>query len=194
MQAIKGDRAFGKWLHLGASSPADTDIVTPNNDTPYSYAWVDVRSEPWVLSMPRIEKHRYYTSQWDDLWGYVIDNPGSLNDGNSGVLKKNKDGSLTIYVSATAAPQCDCPVWVGKTHSLTVRSAIRRRRFTNGSKPSCSRRTAPYRRTSAKAPNIRRQNHWPFPRLLASRFRFCLTIHHATFQDALTRPYVQDLL
>jgi hypothetical protein len=35
MQAIKGDRQFGKWLHLGLSSPADTDIVTPNNDTPY---------------------------------------------------------------------------------------------------------------------------------------------------------------
>jgi hypothetical protein len=52
MQAIKGDRRFGKWLHLGLSSPADTDIVTPNNDTPYSYAWVDLRAEPWVLTMP----------------------------------------------------------------------------------------------------------------------------------------------
>lgn len=31
MQAIKGDGRFGKWLQLGLSSPADTDIVTPNN-------------------------------------------------------------------------------------------------------------------------------------------------------------------
>ena len=85
MQAIKGDGAFGKWLHLGLSSPADTDIVTPNNDTPYSYAWVDLRAEPWVLTMPKIEKERFYTSQWDDLWGYVLDNPGSVNDGNDGV-------------------------------------------------------------------------------------------------------------
>jgi hypothetical protein len=83
-QAIKDDAAFGKWLHLGTSSPADTDIVTPNNDTPYSYAWVDLRAEPWVLTLPRIERSRYYTSQWDDLWGYVLDNPGSLNDGNEG--------------------------------------------------------------------------------------------------------------
>lgn len=67
------------------SSPADTDIVTPNNDTPYSYAWVDLRSEPWVLTMPPIEENRFYTSQWDDLWGYVLDNPGSINDGNEGV-------------------------------------------------------------------------------------------------------------
>jgi hypothetical protein len=84
MQAIKGEGRFGKWLHLGLSSPADTDIVTPNNDTPYSYAWVDLRAEPWVLTLPKIEPNRFYTSQWDDLWGYVLDNPGSVLDGNEG--------------------------------------------------------------------------------------------------------------
>ncbi|MCK5834194.1 MAG: DUF1254 domain-containing protein [Lentisphaeria bacterium] len=84
MQAIKGDGEFGKWLHLPVASPADTDIVTPNNDTPYSYAWLDLRAEPWVLTMPKIEANRFYTSQWDDLWGYVLDNGGSVNDGNNG--------------------------------------------------------------------------------------------------------------
>lgn len=83
-QAIEGDAEFGKWLHLGTATPDDTDIVTPNIDTPYSYAWVDLRAEPWVLTMPAIEEGRYYTSQWDDLWAFVLDNPGSLNDGNGG--------------------------------------------------------------------------------------------------------------
>lgn len=82
-QAIENG-SFGQWLHLNLSSPKDTDIVTPNNDTPYSYAWVDVRSEPWVLTTPKIEDERFYTSQWDDLWGYVLDNAGSVIDGNSG--------------------------------------------------------------------------------------------------------------
>ncbi|WP_424990613.1 DUF1254 domain-containing protein [Fluviibacterium sp. S390] len=76
---------MGVWLHLGVATPADTDIVTPNNDTPYSYAWVDLRSEPWVLTLPAIEAERFYTSQWDDLWGHVLDNAGSVNDGNGGV-------------------------------------------------------------------------------------------------------------
>lgn len=76
---------MGEWLHLGVATPADTDIVTPNNDTPYSYAWVDLRAEPWVLTLPAIEADRFYTSQWDDLWGYVLDNAGSVNDGNDGV-------------------------------------------------------------------------------------------------------------
>jgi len=76
---------FGEWLHLGTSSPNDTDIVSPNNDSPYSYAWVDTRAEPWVVTLPKIEESRFYTSQWDDLWGFVLDNPGSVEDGNDGV-------------------------------------------------------------------------------------------------------------
>ncbi len=76
---------FGQWLHLGTSTPKDTDIVSPNNDSPYSYSWVDTRAEPWVLTMPKIEAKRFYTSQWDDLWGFVIGNAGSVDDGNDGV-------------------------------------------------------------------------------------------------------------
>ena len=76
---------FGKWLHLGMSTPQDTDIVRPNNDTPYSYAWVDLRAEPWVLTIPKIEANRFYTSQWDDLWSFVLDNAGSVDDGNDGM-------------------------------------------------------------------------------------------------------------
>jgi hypothetical protein len=102
-QAIEGDAEFGKWLHLGTATPDDTDIVTPNIDTPYSYAWVDLRAEPWVLTMPAIDDNRYYTSQWDDLWAYVLDNPGSLNDGNDGgsflLVAPQWDGELPAGIS-----------------------------------------------------------------------------------------------
>ena len=76
---------MGNWLHLGVSNPEDTTIVTPNNDSPYSYAWLDLRTEPYVLTMPKIEENRFYTSQWDDMFGYVLDNAGSVGDGNEGV-------------------------------------------------------------------------------------------------------------
>lgn len=87
LQALdpNGGVGMGNWLHLGVSTPNDTTIVTPNNDSPYSYAWVDLRTEPYVLTMPNIEKDRFYTSQWDDLSGFVVDNVGSVNDGNEGV-------------------------------------------------------------------------------------------------------------
>jgi hypothetical protein len=38
----------------------DTAIITPNSDTPYSFNWLDLRAEPMVLSVPAVEKERYY--------------------------------------------------------------------------------------------------------------------------------------
>ena len=87
MQALdpKSGVGLGNWLHLGMSTPDDKTIVSPNNDTPYSYAWLDLRAEPWVLTMPKIEEKRFYTSQWDDIWGFIPGNAGSVDDGNDGV-------------------------------------------------------------------------------------------------------------
>jgi hypothetical protein len=39
----------------------DTAIITPNSDTPYSILWLDLRAEPMVLSVPPVEKKRYYS-------------------------------------------------------------------------------------------------------------------------------------
>ncbi|MBC8108214.1 MAG: DUF1254 domain-containing protein [Anaerolineae bacterium] len=39
----------------------DTSVVTPNSDTPYSILWLDLRAEPIVLSVPAVEKPRYYS-------------------------------------------------------------------------------------------------------------------------------------
>ena len=53
----------------------DTAVVTPNSDTPYSTLWLDLRAEPIVLSMPAVEKTRYYTAQLIDgntfNYGYI---------------------------------------------------------------------------------------------------------------------------
>lgn len=44
----------------------DTTIVSPNSDTPYSVAWLDLRVEPVVLSVPAVEDGRYYSAQLTD--------------------------------------------------------------------------------------------------------------------------------
>jgi len=60
---------FGKFRHYSEpSTPANHDVVTPNNDTPYSWAWLDLRAEPWVLSVPAVPKDRYYVMQLVDLF------------------------------------------------------------------------------------------------------------------------------
>ena len=48
-------------------TPEDKTIVTPNSDTPYCMAWVDMRAEPVVYTIPEIEKKRFYEVQLIDL-------------------------------------------------------------------------------------------------------------------------------
>ena len=60
---------FNRYRHYTRmNTPADKDIVTPNNDTPYSWAWLDLRAEPIVLSLPAVPAPRYYVNQWFDLY------------------------------------------------------------------------------------------------------------------------------
>jgi hypothetical protein len=78
----------------------DTTIVTPNSDTPYSMAWLDLRAEPVVISVPAIDSKRYYSVM--------------LNDGNTfnyGYIGTRATGSdAGDYLVAG-------PLWKGETPS-----------------------------------------------------------------------------
>ena len=60
----------------------DTTVITPNSDTPYSMGWLDLGAEPIVLSVPAVEKKRYYSVMLCDgntfNYGYI----GSRATGN----------------------------------------------------------------------------------------------------------------
>ncbi|MGL5017210.1 MAG: DUF1254 domain-containing protein [Luteolibacter sp.] len=60
----------------------DTAVIVPNSDTPYSFACLDLRAEPWVVSVPEVEKGRYFSVQmvdWNTFnFGYI----GSRATGN----------------------------------------------------------------------------------------------------------------
>ena len=53
----------------------DTAVITPNSDTPYSALWLDLRAEPIVLSVPAVERKRYYSVMLCDgntfNYGYI---------------------------------------------------------------------------------------------------------------------------
>ena len=65
-------------------TPADTAIQTPNSDTPYSWLGMDLRAEPLVLTMPVIEKKRYFTVQLIDAYTFNFAYIGSRATGNGG--------------------------------------------------------------------------------------------------------------
>ncbi len=63
-------------------TPADKGVVTPNADTPYSFLWMDLRSEPVVLGVPAMDEGRYYSIQLTDLFKFNFDYIGSRVTGN----------------------------------------------------------------------------------------------------------------
>jgi hypothetical protein len=60
----------------------DTAVITPNSDTPYSTLWLDLRAEPMVISVPAVEKKRYYSVQMIDGNTYNFGYVGSRATGN----------------------------------------------------------------------------------------------------------------
>ena len=65
-------------------TPADTAIQTPNSDTPYSFVGMDLRAEPIVITVPPIEKERYFGVQLIDWYTFNFDYIGSRTTGNDG--------------------------------------------------------------------------------------------------------------
>ncbi|MEZ5453624.1 MAG: DUF1254 domain-containing protein [Thiothrix sp.] len=64
-------------------TPANTVVVTPNSDTPYSKVWLDLRTEPMVISVPDVPGERYYSVQMIDGNTYNYGYIGSRATGNA---------------------------------------------------------------------------------------------------------------
>ena len=87
-----------------AAGPSDTTIQTINADTPYSYLWLDLRKDGFILEIPKFNKDRYYSVQIIDLY--------TQNEDYIGINKDGYDGGKFLIVG---------PSWKG-----TVPSGIKR--------------------------------------------------------------------
>src|SRR5580698_2215444 len=76
----------GPWNTLVSnarvSTPDDKAIQSPNADTPYSFVGADLRAEPLVITVPAIEKDRYYSLQFIDMYTFDFAYVGSRATGN----------------------------------------------------------------------------------------------------------------
>src|SRR6184192_1274238 len=72
------------WNSARLFTPADTAIQTPNSDTLYSFIGADLRSEPLVLTVPAMEKERYFSVQLIDYYTFNFDYIGTRTSGNGG--------------------------------------------------------------------------------------------------------------
>jgi hypothetical protein len=72
------------WNSARLFSPADKAIQTANSDTLYSAVGADLRVEPLVLTVPAMEKDRYFSVQLIDYYTQNFDYIGTRTTGNGG--------------------------------------------------------------------------------------------------------------
>jgi hypothetical protein len=79
------------------ATPEDTAVITPNSDTPYSMLWSDLRAEPLVVSVPAVQKPRYYSVQLIDgntyNFGYIGSRATGFAPGSYLIISPNWKGT-----------------------------------------------------------------------------------------------------
>lgn len=103
-------------------TPEDKAVQTPNSDTPYSMAGLDLRDEPMVLTVPEIEKNRYFSFQLVDLYTHNFDYIGSRTTGNDGgvfmIAGPNWKGDIPEGITKVFHAETEFVLVIGRTQLL----------------------------------------------------------------------------
>src|SRR6266436_836742 len=111
----------------------DTSVITPNSDTPYSILELDLRAEPIVLSVPAVEKSRYFSVMLCDgntyNYGYIGsratgDEPGDYMVAGPDWKGETPPGIKKVFRSSTSSP-----LWPTAPSSLIPRTCRTWSRF-----------------------------------------------------------------
>lgn len=99
-------------------NPLDKTVTSPNADTLYSVAWLNLVREPYVLHVPS-EHDRYYLMPMLDGWTNVFSAPGTRTTGTLAqdfvIVGPDWDGSLPKGLAVIHAPTN--MVWIiGRTY------------------------------------------------------------------------------
>lgn len=96
-------------------------VITPNADTPYSMAGLDLRAQPMVISVPEVTD-RYYVLQFEDLFGTNPHYIGTRSTGTSAgtylLAGPGWDGDAPEGIDATLRFETDLVFIIGRTQLL----------------------------------------------------------------------------
>ena len=105
---------LGQFAHSRRlADPSDRSIVAMNVDTPYSYAWLDLRDGPVMLTLPAFEPGRYVAAELFDLYTYIVGYVSPRTNGTRG-------GSFLITGPGQTADDTGLPVFACPTQLCLV--------------------------------------------------------------------------
>jgi hypothetical protein len=97
----------------------DRTVQTPNSDTPYSWLALDLRTEPFVLTVPEIEAGRYFNIQLIDLYTHNFAYIGSRETGNGGgdflIAGPGWDGDVPAGITRAIQAETELVVAIYRT-------------------------------------------------------------------------------
>jgi len=97
----------------------DKAVQTPNSDTPYSMAGLDLRKEPMVLTVPQLEEKRYFSFQLVDLYTFNFDYIGSRTTGNNGgvfmIAGPHWEGEMPEGITKVYHSETEFVIMIGRT-------------------------------------------------------------------------------
>lgn len=104
---ILGRAPVDTFAHFREYPPVEfKDVVKPNFDTLYSPAWLDLREEPRIISVP--ETDDYYLMPIYDMWSDIFACPGTRVDGgvkaDYAICAPGWEGELPAGVVRLQAP------------------------------------------------------------------------------------------
>jgi hypothetical protein len=107
-QVLTTHAPVNRFRHSATFPDANfTAVVSPNADTLYSTAWLDLQAEPQILSMPDT-KGRYYLMPMLDAWTNVLAAPGKRTTGtaawNAAIVGPSWQGQLPAGMQEIRSP------------------------------------------------------------------------------------------
>ena len=114
--------------------PEFKDIVRPNNDTMYSFGWLDLRAQPMVITVPKIGD-RYFSVQLIDMFTHNFAYMGTrATDGEAGSYViagpewrgEKPDGAKAMFRSESAFVYCIVRIEVRGPADVAAVAALQR--------------------------------------------------------------------
>lgn len=143
---------FNELIHMTELlGPELEDIVRPNNDTMYSFGWLDLRAQPMIISVPEIED-RYYSIQLIDMFTHNFAYIGTRTTGTeagsyvvAGPEWKGPppDGIRGVFQSETNFAYCIIRTEVRGPEDVAAVLALQKRYFLTPMNVFLGRSTAP---------------------------------------------------